>query len=126
VVRVEGQAGSSQAERVGREIHLTAQDSRLELGGSIAPIAEAAETAFQIGEKENVGGRIARELLVKGQMRSPSAEIAELQGLKLSPRGVKEVSAGFEPFDRIHDKIDVVQRKKVCGNAARGAVQDRR
>src|SRR5262249_2806003 len=125
-VIVECQAGSSQAERVRREIHLPAQDSCLELGGSIAPISEAAETAFQIGEKENVGGRIARELLVEGQMCSPSAEIAELQHFEPALPDVKKVSAGFEAFDRIHNKIDVVQRRKVRGNAARGVIQDRR
>src|SRR6266567_7336246 len=82
LVIVKGQAGGSQAQRVRCEVHLPAQDSRLELGGAIAPIAEAAEPALQIGEKENRRGRVARELLVQGQVRSLSAEIAEFEDLE--------------------------------------------
>src|SRR6266568_3528284 len=89
LVIVKGQAGGSQAQRVRCEVHLPAQDSRLELGGAIAPIAEAAEPPFQIGEKENHGGRIARELLVQGQMRRLSAEIAEFQHIESAPGDVK-------------------------------------
>ena len=59
--------------------------SRLELGSAIASITESAKTPLQIGEKENRGRSIARELLVERQMRRLSAEVARFQDLQRTP-----------------------------------------
>src|SRR6185369_7808556 len=82
LVVVEGEPGGAEAERVGRQVHLASKNSRFELRGAITAIAEAAEQAFEIGEKEDRHGRIAGEPLLEREERGTVAEVAEVEDLQ--------------------------------------------
>src|SRR5262245_10861468 len=75
-VVVERQSGGSQPQGVRGEVHLAAQDSCLELSGAIAAIAERAEPAYEVAEKEHHGRGVAREPLFQRQVGGVSAEVA--------------------------------------------------
>ena len=58
-VIVERQASGSETESISRQIHLAAEDSRLQLHGTVTTIARGAEPALQIGEEKDRDSGVA-------------------------------------------------------------------
>src|ERR1700722_16912098 len=82
-VIVESQPCRAQPERISGQVHLSTENSGLQLHGTIAAIAQPFQTTFQVGQKEDSGSRIAGQPLVERQMRGALAEVAGLEKFEL-------------------------------------------
>src|SRR5215475_5216172 len=116
IVVEKGQARGAEPLRVRRQIYSSAEYSCLELDRPVAAISEAVENGMKVREEEDVRGRVAGKILPQAEMMRFLPEISPFQTLQCAVSGVVNVCSGIETFDRIDDKVDIVERRKVCRN----------
>jgi hypothetical protein len=86
---VKGHAGGAQAQRVGAQVHLAANDSRFQLSGPVAAVAVLLKYGLQIShEKRNRAG-IGAQGLLETQMARPRSQVAFPQKYQLAGLWVK-------------------------------------
>src|ERR1035441_6020764 len=129
VIVEESQPSRTQSLCICRQVHPAADGARLQLDRPVPAIPISLQNAIQIGEKEDVHAGVGRQLLLQPKMVRFGAEFSCLQKFQSVPLTPEEVSAGFEPLDRMHDQVKIVELragrlKRVSWKASRGAVKN--
>ena len=78
IVIVKGQSRAAEFLGIRRKIKLPANNSCFQLSRPISAVAVALQNPFEIGEKENVGCGICRDLLFEPEVSSFLAELPSL------------------------------------------------
>lgn len=116
---------------VGGEVEFSANDSGLQLDGTVTTIAEAGQNGFKVGQKENIRGCVAGQVLLEAEVSRLVAELALFEEVEIARLSLVNVSAGLQAIDCVDDQVKIVElcavrRKEVCGDPLCRGPQHRR
>ena len=78
-VVVEGQSRGAEPLGVGRQVDPSRRDAGVELGGAVAPVAQARQDGVQVGKEKDIEAGIGGKRLVKPQVARLPPEIPFLE-----------------------------------------------
>ena len=120
VIIKKSKSGGAEPLCVRGEINLSADNSCLELRGTVTAIAEARQSSIEVRQKINIHAAIRRNILIEPEITRLAAEIAFFQQFQRALMALKEVRARGQPCDCVYDQIYVVERWLRCGEKVGG------
>ncbi len=106
----EGEAGSTEALGIRRQVHPSSSDTALQLSGAIATIAPRLQDQVQIGEAVDVDRGVSGQLLKQSESSRQVAEVSFTEQFERAGLPLVVVGTGRQSLHGVDDQVEIDER----------------